>query len=174
MVPAVTLAELAAEHGPIDVLRLDCGGLEYQVLSSGLTALDGAVCLEIDGGMVDNYDGQYPLATVSVLLENAGYALAELSTSARPAPADPPGGLRQPVQYHGTWLRDYTRRPAGFTAERAVKLLVLCRELGFRSFGREVAALLHERRLLTDEHHEALQREELWREPWPLPSQNLG
>lgn len=150
LVPAVTLAELSAEHGPIDALRLDCGGLEYQLLATGLPALRDTVCLEVDGGLVDNYAGQYPLATVSLLLEEAGFTLVGLDIRSRRAPGGAPGGHRQPTEYRGLWLRDYVRRPDGFSPEQAGKLLVLCEAFGHRSFGREVAALLRRDRSSVD------------------------
>jgi FkbM family methyltransferase len=168
--PTVTLSDMAAEHGPLDVLRLDCRGLEYQLLSSALPTVSNAICIEIHGGLVDNYVGQYPLPTVSTLLHGAGYTLVDLATSARPDEADPPGGRCQPLEYRGVWLRDYVLRPEGFSFDQAVKLLLLCRQLGFLSFGRELSVVMHGQSMLSDRLAGLLRRDSVWRAQWHVPT----
>ncbi|MFD9498816.1 hypothetical protein [Streptomyces sp. NPDC060035] len=168
VVPSVSPAELAASHGPADALLLDCSGLEYQLLSAALPSLSNAICVEVTGGMVDNYVGQYPLPVVSTLLYGSGYSLADLTVTARPGAGEPGGGRLQPVEYHAVFLRDYTLRPEGFDFHQGIKLLVLCRQLGFLAFGRELAVTMHSRSVLPDAYARALRQEAAWREPWPV------
>jgi hypothetical protein len=167
-VPCVTLPQLALDHGPIDVLRLQCQGLEYQLLSSALTTAGNAMCLDIDGGMIDNYVGQYPFTVVSGLLRGAGYSLVDLTCTARPGATSGPDTRHQPLEYRGLWLRDYLMQREGFSFHQAIKLLVLCRQLGYLSFGRELSIAMHGQSLLPDDHARLLRRESFWRQPWRL------
>jgi hypothetical protein len=164
-VPTTTLGGVSTDHGTIDLLRVDAPGLEYQLISSGLVALTGAVCVEIVGGMVDNYVGQYPFTVVAPLLHGAGYSLVELTCSGRP-PAEGSFSRHQPTDYRGVWLRDYVIQPEPFSFEQAVKLLVVCQRLGYGSFGRELSTQLHSRSLVSHELARTLRQERTWNQDW--------
>jgi FkbM family methyltransferase len=169
-VASVTLPELAAEHGPTDVLRLDCQGLEYQLISSALETVTGAVCIEVRGGLVDNYVGQYPLAAVTTLLHGAGYAMVELECAARPRVGWDTAGRHQPVEYRGLWLRDQVPETDALDFGASVKLLALCRTLGHLSFGQQLATAMYGQSLLPPDVAGTLCAAAFWRGRWDLPA----
>lgn len=169
-VASVTLPELVAEHGPTDVLRLDCQGLEYQLISSALETVSGAVCVEVRGGLVDNYVGQYPLAAVTTLLYGAGYAMVELDCAARPRVGWDAAGRHQPVEYRGLWLRDQVPDTEDLDFAASVKLLVLCRTLGHLSFGQQLATAMYGQSLLPVDIAGTLCAAAFWRGRWDLPA----
>ncbi len=167
-IPAITLSDLDVEYGPIDALRLDCSGLEYQLLSSTLPALSSAVLIDISGGMVDNYIGQYPFPVVHTLLNGAGYTLVDLTVTSRQKYSN--FGEGQPVEYRGVWLRDYIRCPENLLFFQAIKLLVLCRHFGYFNFGQELSTILNGRSLLPDEYARMLRQGDLWYAQWTIPA----
>ena len=166
-VPSVTLGALEREHGPFDVLRLRANGLEYPLISSSLETVRKAVCIEVEGGMVDNYVGQYPFAVVAPLLHGAGYSLLEMDCTARQQPAWGAAVRHQPLEYRGLWMRDdllHGRSELSLT--QGVTLLVLCRNLGHHPFGHEVAVSLYERSLIPPEVARTLLKADFWALPW--------
>ena len=169
-VASVTLPELAAEHGPTDVLRLDCQGLEYQLISSALETVTSAVCVEVRGGLVDNYVGQYPLAAVTTLLYGAGYAMVELECADRPRVGWDTAGRHQPVEYRGLWLRDQVPDAEDLDFAASVKLLVLCRTLSHLSFGQQLATAMYGQSLLPLDVAGTLCAAAFWHGRWDLPA----
>jgi hypothetical protein len=168
-VSCVTLDELEARHGPFDVLRLTTQGMEYQLLSAGLTTVRKAVCVEVSGGLVDNYVGQYPFAVVAPLLYGAGYSLVDLTTASRPDAGWDHPVFHPPVEYRGRWLRDdliHAGAPTEF--RQGVKLLALCKILGHHPFGHEFALSMHTRSLLPERTAGTLRKAGFWAQPWPL------
>jgi hypothetical protein len=135
-----TPEDLAAEHGPFDVIRLRTQGMEYPLLSSSLATVRGAACVEVEGGLVENYVGQYPFAVVDPLLHGAGFSLMSLDTFARPDRAWKNSPHHRPAEYRAVWFKDdliYSTRETSF--EQAVKLLLICKALGHHPFGHELA-----------------------------------
>jgi hypothetical protein len=165
-VPSVTLPELVSEHGRVDVLRLHCQGLEYQLLSSALGAVTGAVCLEVCGGLVDNYVGQYPLPAVTTLLYGAGYALVDLECTARPLAGWDGSGRQQPVEYRGLWLRDQALHVDDLDFTASVKLLALSRALGHLSFGQQLATAMYGQSLIPAHLARTLCTAHFWCRRW--------
>ncbi|EFE71586.1 hypothetical protein [Streptomyces viridosporus] len=168
-VPSLTLRQLAREYDSFDVLRLTTQGLEYSLLSSDLDAVRDAVCIDVAGGLVDNYVGQYPLAVVAPLLRGLGYSLIDLSTQSRPAAAWGSTVRHQPVEYRGLWVKDDLVCGTETTRlEQAVKLLVLSKFLDHHAFGHELASALRQRALLPPGPARALAKAGFWALPWSL------
>lgn len=165
-----TPGDLAAEHGPFDVIRLKTQGMEYPLLSSSLATVRGAVCVEVEGGLVENYVGQYPFAVVDPLMHGAGYSLMSLSTFSRPDAAWANSPHHRPAEYRAVWFKDdliYSTRETSF--EQAVKLLLICKALGHHPFGHELAVSLHDRSLLPWDVARVLRTERFWSMPWTRP-----
>lgn len=168
-VPSLTLRQLKVQHGPFDVLMLTTQGLEYSLLSSGLDAVRDAVCIDVAGGLVDNYVGQYPLAVVAPLLRGLGYSLLDLSTRSRRAAAWGDTVRHQPVEYRGLWVKDDLVCGTETTRlEQAVKLLVLSKFLDYHAFGHELATALRQRALLPPGPARTLAKAGFWALPWSL------
>lgn len=150
MVPTISMESLA-QRGSYDYVRMRASGAEYQLLSAGLPVLAAAVCVEVDGGLVDNYVGQYPFYVVGPLLRGAGFALAALEVSeGTPFPAWETA-RSQPTVCRSLWLREVDARPSRrLTLEKAAVLLRICRVLGYHEHGRDVAQHLAERGLLPE------------------------
>lgn len=165
-VPSVTPQQIAEAHGPFDAIRLHCQGLEYQLISSALPLIKQAVCVEVDGGMVDNYVGQYPFAVVAPLLYGAGYSLLGLDCRARQSCWDTRAGT-QPLEYRGLWLRDAVgHRDGAIGFGQAVKLAVLCKAFGYLPFGRELAIWMANQSLLPPDLARTLCTMKFWTAPW--------
>ncbi|GGU68526.1 hypothetical protein [Streptomyces daghestanicus] len=168
-VPAATLRQLRERHDSFDVLQLTTQGLEYALLSSDLDAVRDAVCIDVAGGLVDDYVGQYPLAVVAPLLRGLGYSLLDLSTATRPAAGWGDTVRHQPLEYRGLWMKDDLVCGTESTRlEQAVKLLVLCKTLGHHAFGHELATALRQRALLPPGPARVLARAGFWALPWSL------
>lgn len=168
-VPATTLRQLEEEHGTFDVLRLTAQGLEYQLLSSDLDTVGKAGWIEITGGLVDNYVGQYPLTVISALLHGFGYSLLELDTMSRPIGSWDEAVRHQPVEYRAVWAKDdliHASRETGL--EQAVKILVLSKVFGYYAFGHELAVSLSDRSLLPKDPARTLRKAGFWKMPWSL------
>jgi hypothetical protein len=167
-VSSVTLAELADEYGQPDVLRLHCSGVEYQLISSALSTVSGTVCVEVSGGMVDNYVGQYPLPAMTTLLHGAGYTLVDLECVARPPVGWNGPGRHQPVEYHGRWFKDQALHGEDIDFTKAIRLLVLCRAFNYLSFGQQFAVALSGRSLLPPDLAPILCSTRFWYHHWNL------
>jgi hypothetical protein len=167
-VPSVTLAGLVDDHGPADMLRLHCQGLEYQLISSALATVTEAVCVEVTGGLVDNYVGQYPLAAVTSLLHGAGYVMVDLECVSRPRGGWEGPGRHQPVEYHGLWFRDQALHADDLDFTASVKLLALSRALGHLSFGQQLATTMYGRSLVAADLAHILCTASFWYRPWNL------
>jgi hypothetical protein len=166
-VPSVTPQQIAEAHGPFDAIRLHCQGLEYQLISSALPLIKQAVCIEVDGGMVDNYVGQYPFAVVAPLLYGAGYSLLSFDCRARRPSCWDARASTQPLEYRGLWLRDavgHRDSPIGFG--QAVKLAVLCKAFGYLPFGHELAIWLADQSLLPPDIARTLCTMKFWTASW--------
>lgn len=162
-----TPKRLAAEHGRFDVIRLKTQGMEYPLLSASLATARDAVCIEVEGGMVENYVGQYPFDVVNPLLHGAGFSLVELSTSARPDPAWQHAPHHRPAEYRALWFKDdliHSTRETSF--DQAIKLLLICKALGHHPFGHSLGVTLHDRSLLPWDIARVLRTESFWSQPW--------
>jgi FkbM family methyltransferase len=167
-VPSVTLSGLVGEHGPADVLRLHCQGLEYQLISSALETVSEAVCVEVCGGLVDNYVGQYPLAAVTTLLQGVGYALVDLECSSRPRTGWGGPGRHPPVEYRGLWFRDQAPNADHLDFASSIKLLMLSRALGHLSFGQQLASAMYGQSLIPPDLAGTLCAVGFWHRRWDL------
>ncbi|MFG3658014.1 hypothetical protein [Streptomyces sp. NPDC047706] len=168
-VASMTLRQLRDRHDSFDVLRLTTQGLEYALLSSDLDAVRDAVCVDVAGGLVDNYVGQYPLAVVAPLLRGLGYSLLDLSTGTRPAAGWGDTVRHQPLEYRGLWMKDdLVCGTESIRLEQAVKLLVLSKTLGHHAFGHELATTLRQRALLPPGPARVLAKAGFWALPWSL------
>jgi hypothetical protein len=168
-VPSLTLRQLARTHDSFDVLRLTTQGVEYSLLSSDLDTVRDAVCIDVAGGLVDHYVGQYPLAVVAPLLHGLGYSLIELDTRSRPTGAWGTAVRHPPVEYRGLWVKDDLVHASEATGlEQAVKLLVLSKFLGHHAFGHELAVALRQRSLLPHGPARTLTKAGFWTLPWSL------
>ncbi|MBZ6254072.1 hypothetical protein KVH22_00560 [Streptomyces olivaceus] len=168
-VTSMTLGQLRNRHDSFDVLRLATQGLEYALLSSGLDAVRDAVCIDVAGGLVDHYVGQYPLAVVAPLLRGLGYSLLDLRTGTRPAAGWGDNVRHQPLEYRGLWMKDDLVCGTESTRlEQAVKLLVLSKSLGHHAFGHELATALRQRALLPPGPARVLAKAGFWALPWSL------
>lgn len=168
-VPSVTLRQLRETYDSFDILRLTTQGLEYSLLSSDLDTVRDAVCIDVAGGLVDNYVGQYPLAVVAPLLHGLGYSLLDLSTQSRRAAAWGGAVRHQPVEYRGLWVKDDLVYGTETTRlEQAVKLIVLSKSLGYHAFGHELATALRQRALLPPGPARTLAKAGFWALPWSL------
>jgi hypothetical protein len=168
-VPATTLRALTEEHGAFDVLRLDAQGLEYQLLSSDLATVGKAGWIEVNGGLVDNYVGQYPLTVIAPLMHGVGYSLLELDTAARPIDSWDASVRHQPIEYRAVWVKDdlvHASRATGF--EQALKILMLSKVFGYYAFGHDLAVSLSDRSLLPKEPARTLRKAGFWMMPWNL------
>ncbi|HEX4791487.1 MAG TPA: hypothetical protein VH372_23695 [Actinospica sp.] len=153
-VATTTPIALAREHGGIDVLRVDAGGCEYELLSAALPSLGSTVCVEVAGGLVENYVGQYAFGIVAALLHGAGFTLTDLACTGRPESGR--RGRVQPLEYRGRWLREPVVTPGGLSFQSAIKLLVLAQRLGHLAFARRLAAALRAESLLPERYHRVL------------------
>ncbi|MFI1536197.1 hypothetical protein [Streptomyces anandii] len=168
-VPSSTPRQLKEQYGSFDVLRLTTQGLEYSLLSSDLDAVRDAVCIDVAGGLVDNYVGQYPLAVVAPLLHGLGYSLLDLSVRSRQAAAWGGTVRHQPVEYRGLWVKDDLVCGTETTRlDQAVKLLVLSKFLDHHAFGHEMATALRQRALLPPGPARTLAKAGFWALPWSL------
>jgi hypothetical protein len=168
-VPSATLSGLAGERGPFDVLRLTTRGTEYSVLSSAVDVVPGAVCIDVVGGLIDNYIGQYPLGVVAALLHGLGYSLVDLDTWSRPHRTWGPAVRHAPVEYRGLWLKDDLVHGADETGfHQAVKLLVLSKFLGYHAFGHRLAVALGQRGLLRHGPARTLAKAGFWKLAWSI------
>jgi hypothetical protein len=174
-VRCTTLAALARLHGQPDVIGLHGQGLEYQLVSSGLDVIGGALALEVEAGLVESYAGQYPNALIDPVLRHAGLVQVDfVQVSGRRRAWSGPDSRHQPVGCRATWLRDVVGcrdRPPHAPAR---KLLLICKALGHLAFGQELAAHLAETGAIGPELGELLGDPVAWRRPWRLGALELG
>ena len=168
-VTCITLEDLQQRHGSFDVVKLDSQGLEYQLISSGMDVIAGALCLDVEAGLLENYVGEYPYGMIDPLLREAGFSMIDFRPLfSRRAGWREGESKHQPLWCETIWLRDIVGRAEIPDETAAAKLMLICKALGHFAYGQELAIFLGEENALPALVAARLTDEATWQEPWQI------
>jgi FkbM family methyltransferase len=145
-----------------DVIKLDTQGMELPILRSAGRLLEGCLCVETETGLTDNYHSETRFDQVAAFMRDSNFILYDLVLQRMPRKNDLQGyGIHQPLWCEAIWIRDLVR-DGGCTREAVLKMLMICRTLGFSDFGAELAAHAFGSGLLSPEQATALGEPATW------------